>query len=1441
MIIDINKQSYNVKSNEFNKIIHNEYNNLTIRDSVGSQERIISLLNELSKSLNIDNGIFINPSHGAFVPINCSNVFKQVYIVNTLNDDENIANIEENILLHKLTNILLVGSEFWTTFYNKNNNENQNKQYNQKYIIYTENANNIDTDFIKQYSPIILSTLSLSLLELKCTDTSTDTYIYRNIYDLTNSNLYLYIPNELHSSFINTFHYFIKPDNVFDYDNLINLCIMVKNGGPQFEQMLIDNLPIIDKWTILDTGSTDNTINIINKVLVGKKNGNLYQEPFINFRESRNRLLDLAGTSCKYNIMLDDTYVVQGDLRSFLTEVRGDQYANSFTLYIKSDDTQYGSNRIIKSNSRLRYIHKIHEVITDKDNINVVIPESKVMIDDRRFDYMEKRTHERKQLDLKLLYEEVEENPNDPRAYYYLAQTYNLLEDYEKAFYYFIKRCEFINSGFLQERVDAAFEAARLANFKLNKPWSECEELYNKAFKIDESRPETQYFIGIHYYLENNLLLAYKYFKKSFEIGFPLHCQYSLKPTLSFHFLPKFLARTCYQPCIEDFKLGEEASIFFLQNNKSTDNDYEEMVSWYKIFNKLNSFNPNTDKIVTIKSDKPFFVYIADGGFNQWTGSTILEKGVGGSETYIIEMARYIQQSNKFQTVVFCNTPNNLEEFFEDVIYKPLTEYASFIKNNKVHTCFISRFSEYLPLTYKSLIKNIYLVLHDLTASGNVIPIEPSLKRIFCLSEWHAEYYSNIMPALKHLITPFYYGIDINKFINNNIEKIPYKFIYSSFPNRGLLPLLQMWKHIVEIQPLSQLHIYSDINGKWVNEVAPEQIKEIKILLDFYNYNNNKSNKYNIFLHGWVSKDKLAEAWQSSDIWFYPCTFMETFCLTALEAAITKTLVVTNDLAALQNTVGNRGIIINGDPMTKEWQENTISILTPFLQNNIANNKLKEQLINTNYNWAKNLTWKNQATKMLDEYIYPTLISNNNLDFEKNLIYICIFGKEEYIQLTNLLLHSLYLYGNVNSLTTDLLVYTNSNFKNIIKKNICWIKYFNINFIINDSINTKLDACKSRFDIFNFDLVNKYNNIFYLDTDIIINNDINLIFELCKEDKLYASYEAGFKIDDPIHGNNWGKRLFSQDELNNIEDKNGFNSGVLLFKNGPNVRKIFNNILKDTRNLIETEIYDQEFLNYHFITASLVDKYLLEVYTKNICNNPVGDLNYNKTILHFYVQGFDEKVRMMNAFLNNKKEQFINQTIIKVKEIIINKLVPIIAEIGESLEGCFFSDHLSNTITNHRINNAIGVCDILINKSVTNVLEIGFNAGFSSLLMLLINPHINLTCIDICEHHYTIPCYEYIKSIFPNRITLIKGSSEFVLPELIKQNNKYDMIHIDGGHSNRIFFHDTQNSIKLINKDGILLVDDYDFHYIKVIWDLFVEYYGFKKYREIETQSAYIV
>ena len=943
--ISINKKIFRVNDNEYNKIHHKDYNNLNILDQLGFHERQISLLKEISKIYDKKPSLKINnASHGGFIPIKCSEYFDKIYINN---ENQHQSNILYNIKSH-----LILKNIFYHSYIN-------------------DTKDWYEVNFDKPESSVIIS-LNSFIFFSKFTK-----------YELTNLNtewtpqptLYVYVSENINNKFLERFRYYIRK-NKLDYDNLIHFCLMVKNGGSQLQDMLEQNINNIDKWTILDTGSTDNTIETINNTLVGKKEGELYQEPFINFRDSRNRCLDLAGIECKFTIMMDDTYIIKGDLRRFLNIVRGDQFSDSYTLFIFSDDTQYGSNRIIKSESGLRYKYKIHEVINDKDNVNIVIPKEDAIIFDGRFDYMEERTVKRKELDLTLLYEELQEDPTNSRTYYYLAQTYNIMGQYEKAYEFFLKRASIINSGFIQERIDSVFEAARIANYRLNKPWEEFMDLYEKAYKIDESRPDAIYFMGINYYLTGKYKKAYEFFKKGFQIGYPSHCQYSLKPTLSFHFLPKFLTRVCY--ILDEYILGEASSLFFLQNNNKNAEDYEEMNSYYMIFKKLNEYKDHKNKKIknSYHKNAPLFVFVADGGFNKWSGSNILTTGVGGSETYIIEMSRYIKKSGIFDVIVFCNCEK--DETFEGVEYKHLSQFPSFVNENYVEHCMISRFVEYLPLAFNGFTENVYLVLHDLGPSINIISKNTKLKKIFCLSEWHVDHFTSQYPILKSITVPFYYGIDFSKFKKESSfpgRKEPFKFIYSSFPNRGLLPLLQMWPSIYNMNNKASLHIYTDVNGEWVNNIDPENMIEIRRLLKL-NINMN------IHYHGWVDKNTLSEAWLSSDIWFYPCIFMETFCLTALEAALTNTLVFTNDLAALQNTVGDRGIVIKGNPMEKEWQTRALE----KIQSYFISSQRKDDIYDIydiyrkiNYSWASSLSWERQSAKFLENYILPNKLEYKNL------------------------------------------------------------------------------------------------------------------------------------------------------------------------------------------------------------------------------------------------------------------------------------------------------------------------------------------------------------------------------------------------------------------------------------------------------------------------------
>jgi predicted O-methyltransferase YrrM len=137
--------------------------------------------------------------------------------------------------------------------------------------------------------------------------------------------------------------------------------------------------------------------------------------------------------------------------------------------------------------------------------------------------------------------------------------------------------------------------------------------------------------------------------------------------------------------------------------------------------------------------------------------------------------------------------------------------------------------------------------------------------------------------------------------------------------------------------------------------------------------------------------------------------------------------------------------------------------------------------------------------------------------------------------------------------------------------------------------------------------------------------------------------------------------------------------------------------------------------------------------------------------------------------------------------------------------------------------------EVIINKGpripFKNVMEIGFNAGFSALLMLVTNPNVKITCYDLGEHKYTISCYEVLKQLFQDRINIIIGDSTITLKT---DNNKYDLIHIDGGHSTEVATSDIINSYRLSKKGTILIMDDYDFYNLHPLWDYYKNEYNLK-------------
>lgn len=252
-----------------------------------------------------------------------------------------------------------------------------------------------------------------------------------------------------------------------------------------------------------------------------------------------------------------------------------------------------------------------------------------------------------------------------------------------------------------------------------------------------------------------------------------------------------------------------------------------------------------------------------------------------------------------------------------------------------------------------------------------------------------------------------------------------------------------------------------------------------------------------------------------------------------------------------------------------------------------------------------------------------------------NCIFVCIFNQAKYVEMFYLLLESALIYGKLDN-SVSILIYTSTPFMNMIKNNKLYSE--KIIFEINDAYNTIDAACKSRLDLFSLPSIQAFDKILYLDIDILVKDDINKVFNICKDDVLYALEEGALTDNDNWFG---GKTLFGN-EINKYKDKTAFTSGILLFNNCDKIKELFNKIKEDIINRPHKfSCYDQPYIVYNAFKCNLYDNKLL----KTVAVNNDYNINSGKVIHHFpggpgvYK---DKLVYMTNYLHRMNKSNFIS-------------------------------------------------------------------------------------------------------------------------------------------------------------------------------------------------------
>lgn len=326
---------------------------------------------------------------------------------------------------------------------------------------------------------------------------------------------------------------------------LLHFVMIVKDESASIAETVDSVKPYVDHYTILDTGSTDGTQDIIHERF-GDVPGEVFEEEFTDFSSTRNRVIELAGLKCVFVLMLsgDESLRLGSALRNFLEEhrswdwVKKSRAHEAYNMQIKYGTDVYDSTRIHRSDAAWFYVGVTHEYMT---NARRNVATMRVKASDGVVPYLfhdlsnsdPAGKRRRWKLDLELLSGEWDKKPNTTRTAFYIGQTYECLRDYPNAYKWYKRRFDL--GGWHEEAYEARFRMGRVSKY-MKHPWPEVQQHWLDAHAFLPSRAEPLYAIANHYFhREKNYALAFLFAQRAAQLPFPAHLRLFIdKPVYDF-------------------------------------------------------------------------------------------------------------------------------------------------------------------------------------------------------------------------------------------------------------------------------------------------------------------------------------------------------------------------------------------------------------------------------------------------------------------------------------------------------------------------------------------------------------------------------------------------------------------------------------------------------------------------------------------------------------------------------------------------------------------------------------------------------------------------------------------------------------------------------------------------------------------------------------------
>lgn len=219
-----------------------------------------------------------------------------------------------------------------------------------------------------------------------------------------------------------------------DSKAVVGLVMIVKDEECNIERALRSAIPFISSWVIVDTGSTDGTKSIIERVMAEAGiAGCLYDRPWVNFGHNRSEALSLCDGVMEWAIMLDADDNLTGPAVPAALWSRTD--VDGFVMRVQHGAIRHHRIQVFRTRLGWAYEGVVHETPICRNKKPIVVgllPVETYM--ETRCEGVRSRNSRKYIDDAELLERQV---PRDARTVFYIAQSYRDAGQKERALMYY--------------------------------------------------------------------------------------------------------------------------------------------------------------------------------------------------------------------------------------------------------------------------------------------------------------------------------------------------------------------------------------------------------------------------------------------------------------------------------------------------------------------------------------------------------------------------------------------------------------------------------------------------------------------------------------------------------------------------------------------------------------------------------------------------------------------------------------------------------------------------------------------------------------------------------------------------------------------------------------------------------------------------------------------